>query len=524
MAFEGIFDGVSSGDTRGDSVDLAREKRAASPRNGEAFVEGFGRSASFGLLPLLQRAVASGVDYFADPGRTSELESQGFKVQEQSNDDYFRKRAIELEKEAPIASIAGQAAGALTTPAVASLRAAGAIGGGVRGAALAGGLEGFLTGTGAGGTGIDLGDRLSSGLIGAATGGGFASIGSAARGTGRFLKEGADIAKEKINSLFLSKLGRPTAEHVRSILKDKAGLADFAVKNKIIEATDDVADIAIKAKSANNRIGAQLGEFYRNLSATAAEKGKPLSKAATLRKIRVAINRSAKKIDLGSEQLDDVVREFASKIRRHKGPLTASDLHDLAVSVNRNKINWADPAKTVSNKGYMFASEKISSILKKHAKDVLGEGSLKGLRGLNKDYGRSKILLDMAKRGEEKTLAKQITELAGTKLGGSGLGGTLGAISEATSEDPSLYRIGRNFVIGAGAGLLLPRISRAVIGSVGRRAIPAQQVLQSVLGSRPSQLAGRGLIGLGSGFTPRSAYLAELARKALSDMNENKRR
>jgi hypothetical protein len=513
------------------------EKGPGFLKQAESFVQGLGSKAAFGYGPELQAAGEAVTEFLTPkPKDVQELEAQGFKVQGAPKPTFgervkgFEAREERLAEEAPVAygaggllgTVAGAVPAASGTMALAgkAIPAAAKLGT-VGQAALTSGVQGALEKQEG-----DLGDRVQSGLLSAAMGGGFAK---GAELAGKGLQSFSKIPKT-LEKYGYKKAFKATGPVMKDVKRAMARGDDFIddvgrelMDRGIVKPGATFEDIAEGADAVRRQAGERIGEVYNRVS-------EELSDPKTFFKLKPDAQKLIRETNLNpTEFADEMLVKFGDELKgkpsgkkvlahvegllddlRANGDITGikemqefkSGLDDL---IKYNKDIADEPlSKQYTKKVRDFLSDKIQARVDAFDKAMGGKGELlQELKTQNRLYG---IMSEAQRNARERIMREsgnRFVSLTDT-IAGAGGGAVGGAIGAATADNPeeALERGLKGALVGSLAG----GINKAgrLYGNplLARGAQKAGQALGKV--------PGRGLIEAGGKALERSAPAAGL--------------
>lgn len=511
-------------------------------KQAEGFVQGLGSKAAFGYGPELQAAGEAVTEFLTPkPKDVKELEAQGFKVQGAPKPTFgervkrFEEREERLSEEAPVAFGAG---GLLGTVASAIPAASGTLAvagkaipaaaklGTVGQAALTSGVQGALEKQEGG-----LGDRLESGLISAAMGGGMAKgadlVGKGLQGFSKLPKRLERYAAKKAY-----KATGPVMKDVKRAMARGDGFIDDVGKELldrgIVKPGADFEDIAEGADLVRKQAGKRIGEVYEQVSSE-------LSDPKTFFKLPKESQKLIRETNLNpTEMADEMLVKFGEELKgkpsgkkvlaqieglmddlRANGDMTGikqmqefkSGLDDL---IKYNKDIADEPlAKQYTKKVRDVISDKIQARVDAFDKAMGGKGELLNeLKTQNRLYG---IMSEAQRNARERIMREQgnrFMSLTDTIVGSGGglLGGAMGAAT-ADNPDEALGRVLKGAAIGSLAGGVNKAARLYGNPLLARGAQKAGQAL--------GKIPGRGLLEAGGRAIEKSAPRAGLIMERL---------
>lgn len=413
---------------------------------GEAFVQGFGQSATLGYLPQIQAATEKGVSYLSSliPGtaeyETEKLKEQGFQISEPTyteTRDAYAQRQQELQAQNPEAYGVGQLAGAITS--TAGVGGAGAVKAGAKlaQAAKTGLAFGFLRNPGDEEgkiSPLQLEQRLKNASVDAVFG--VAGTG-AIMGAGKLARELKNIPRTLKHYAELKSLKASGAmlKDFRKLLGNKKAfqLGREVLDSGLVAAGDDIADIAKKAEVARMATGEKISQIYDKADNVIGAKFDP----DDVKKIiegyaQEASERLQGRID--QDQIGQKMQDILSMIAENKNP-TFRDLKVLRQSID-DQINYARNINDLPM--YQGELSALRNKIQDAIKEKLGKVNPRlrsELIAANKKYSNlaeiAKMAKDKAAREEANAvfgLRERISGGAGAVIGGM-IGGAPGAVA-----------------------------------------------------------------------------------------------
>lgn len=407
-------------------------------RPGEAFAQGFGNAATFGYLPQIQAAteplIQGALDLIGGDNTDEQLKEQGFQIQEAPKESYVQRRdnyinqGQQLARENPIASMAGGVSGSIAS-----------------GIATGGGLNSLLGTTGkalstaqrfkqAAGAGaiigaarnpgdtegevspLQLGDRLENAAKDAATGlviqGGLESI----RKTGQAIKGAGKNIKHWSQNKALKGAGADKPVFKKAILNKKnTELGQTVLDENLINAGDDVKDIAKNAESAMKDAQAKLNNVYSKADDVAS-----LGKGDISNLKNEYLQEASERLS-GTASGDDIAKQVDDIIGTMPENPTYGELRKWRSSID-DKITWSKANNQIKGLQEELVhlrskvQEKIASRLGKYNPELKKEFVRQ-----NKRVSNLSDISDMAKKkaaGQEGNTSFGIREGFGSVLGG----------------------------------------------------------------------------------------------------------
>jgi hypothetical protein len=464
---------------------LMAEPELPQERTGEAFAQSFGNSATFGYLPQIQAGtepfIQGALDAVIGDNTDQKLAEQGFQFEPSQEPNYLQRRDSyiqrqeQLAKENPYSSIAGDVAGAVTGGIVTG----GALSGGAKAASLGGRLvTGAKTGAAVSAisnpgdtegeiSALQLKDRATNALTGAALGAGAQAIGEIVAGAGKAIRK-APAKLENISTEFGFRSLGPVAKDLKAIRGRHDGKAIIKTlqDNKIIEAGDTVESILPKVKKLTDTAGQELDDVYTEIS-------EAVSKASGNKSLTGAQFKAAQKLIPNGEKIASEARnqiagslknDSAGKITesaqsalnflKEKGRnLSIKDLREIKTNLDRD-IRYPSLDKNSSDQQKQLKA--VRDIIKKEidrigesAGEIVGNGSdlSKKLKAANAKYAHSAIARDIVEGQAERNLKNRFFSLTDKIAGAAGMAGTLatGAVDPTTLVKTGIVSLAASF-------------------------------------------------------------------------------
>lgn len=424
-------------------------------RKAEAFTQGFGNAASLGYLPQLQAIAEPYVQAVTD--KFLPADPEGFTVQEAPQKDYTQRRdqyikeGQQLAEENPYSSLAGNLAGTLATGIATGGGVSKLLGTGARAATFGGRLAQ------AGKTGAAIGlvrnpgdtegevnlvqplERIKNAGSDALTamlfqGGveGVGKVGTGIKNAGQSLKTFAE--KRALNAAGAMKKDFKLLEK----LGIKQNVGRTLIDEGIVQAGDDVADVAEKLVAKKSEIGSNVEKVYKETSDELAN-NPHLDNKINAHKIIDEYEAELVKKYKGKADGKSVVSKIKDKLdalRENPEEVTLEELIDIrkdiqgsakkagAWGVNQDS-DVANELKILRNKFQDAGTSKISEV-----DQVLGTNKSKILKDSNKLYSEVKAAEPIVKDGLSRDESNRIFGLSEQIAMGSGLatGGPIAAV------------------------------------------------------------------------------------------------
>jgi hypothetical protein len=493
-----------------------------SPRM-RAALQGFGKEASFGLLPTAQALAEKGVEALTPESDIDrQLREQGFhtaapETLAQKRADYvsYNQR---MQQAAPGAYTGGQVGGALAT-AIAlggGLQAGGllagagafeplasAVGGGALQGALNAGPKEFQSGL------LNLLEREEQAKTGAEYGLGGAAVGAGASKLANAIGEAAPGLKNAANNMAFKALGPYKAQVKQLFNKDATDslgsrandVGNFVLENGVVSPGDSIKDIYSKANDLRSQIGKQVGSVYDQAAAqgeVGAFNPKQIGQEF-LDKLGTNLKGKA-----GGQQALSSVQKEVENFMDNPAASNITDIHDYRMGLDDliyDANRRADSPAASSLKDFRkFLTGKIESHINDIDQSVGGELG-KNLKDLNRQYG---LASDAASIAKNKFISQEAASAMGLRDTGIGAAVGLGAIAHGGAS-PGAVGTG----IGAALANKYIRTYGLPVGAAGMNA--ASQALSTAPGQAllkaPGMLVNQVNPGMAGGAAARYGLL-----------------
>lgn len=408
---------------------------------GAAGLQGFGQGGTLGYLPQLQAGFGYGVE------KLSELAGGGPATPYEDLKKYFQTRGENLQEQHPLATAAGNVAGAAATlpliPGGAAVKGAGTIAK-LGKAALAGAAYGGLSNPNVESTEQDpyanLKARLNNAAIGGVTGAAGEGLIS---GIGGLVKTGEKYAEKAV----VKQIGANAGQIKRILKKDELPkIEGFLTQEKLISPGTSLENVADRSKEILAEDGPKIGALYDEVASTgmADISGRDLA-AQILKEAKNATRANANQAQVLSE-----IKSAIKPLKKMGDNVNIVDLHNYRKSLDEN-IDWTQATKErgAVQKAYVDArntvADKIKSTIER-LDQMLGGEQLKVLKALNERYSAASTVNNIATQGVARETAKAFM---GHGVIGAGAGVGAAGIEYRRTHDP-LQALGAG-ILGAAA-------------------------------------------------------------------------
>lgn len=459
-------------------IQLAQQKQTQPQqpaRTGQAALEGFGQSVSFGYLPQIQAGIES---LLPSPTSEADLKLQQMGIQQEpetylSRRDENLRRQQQLQQEAPITYGAGQLAGGIAASAPMVGGTAATLGGRALQAAGIGALEGAAYNPGdieGQYGGLQLQERAKQGVVGAATGSVGQVLGSGVSKVAEKLKELPTTFKNYAELKAFKQSGAMLKDFRKNLGNNKANEIGREMLDKgIVSTGDSFEDIATKASAIKNEAASELSQIYKQ-SIDSVDLNNPEVIASKIDAAKMAQDLRSEfdkqlKGKPGSKKVLSRLEEELSTLSENGSDLSLDEAVKLKTSFD-DLINYNKEIKddTLLNQQFRQIRRKLNNAIDKRVEVI---GKLTGdkelfnkLQSAKKTYGNmsevSSIAKDRIARENANrlfSLGDRISGVSGAALGGMQSGDIEGAIK------------------GGIAGLLVGKASRMGGNAVSAKAI-----------------------------------------------------
>jgi uncharacterized protein (DUF697 family) len=469
---------------------LASESVVPESRNGEAFVEGFGKTASFGYLPQIQAATEPIFDKVANlfmDDTDEKLKAQGFEIEEAPEESYvqrrdkFIRRGDKLAEENPMAYGSGAVAGGISSGIATGGGLTSLLGKSTRFAPLAnrfvdagktGAAVGIIRNPGDTEGEVDalqVEERLKNAGKDALTGvvlqGGLETVAK----TGKTIKNAGKNLKYWSQNKAFKASGADKPAFKKAILNKKnTDLGQTVLDEKLIKAGDDVRDIAKNAEKALNDSGKKLGEIYKKADANPGMK----LRAEDARELSDEYISEASERLAGTSYADDVAEKVQKVLETLPKNPTFGQLKKWRSSIDE-QINFAKGTKDL--KPFQDELLHLRNKVQQKITEKIGKSSPELAKQFTRENKRFSNLSEISKTATQKSAATEGNTGFGIR---EGFGATLGGMAGSAIAGP----------LGTGPGIALGAITTNVLRKHATpfMAMTANKVARSLEANSPA--------------------------------------
>jgi len=484
-----------------------QQKDASLGERGEAFLQGYGESSTFGYLPEIQAATYPAFEKVGEMLTGQDIPDEPYQQ---------RLRQAEITGEAtkakaPVAAMGGQIAGFI----VPGSKVAKGVKAGFKGAKALKGLTGLSKAAAMGVAegsvmaGLqkaeDLPGKLQNIAYGAVGGGLMGGVGKGFEKAGHALKEHAKALRIKGVGTML--------KDFRNIYHrgEVNSLNTFIKEKKILRPGSTVETVVNKVRPMIKKIGKELDDTYKNLKKTLDDSdfidnltpkqqdkyydvgfypGSSKNEALSYIKSKIKVEEGAEAaISKVGKYLDEMVSEFGDDISIKQANDIKSAV-DRVINYSRNPMS-PDPIK---EKAFYYLRRFIKDKIDDQVKfidDVVGSADAKKLVKLNKEYGNSATILDISTDRVARDASNRIFGLS-EQIATGALGA--GSLASGQDKETAALMAGVGFLLSKGAkkygpGLgapLMEGLGKAV-GGFGRGAMKAAPITGALAASQPKK-------------------------------------